>query len=324
MGAGAERPAWMAIWTSCGPAPTWTCCWTKTPGPAQEHRRRPGQPGRWRLRIARTRRAGEAAGDRRGASRIRRPGQPDHPAGDPAGTWPTGPPRCPASAPSIPRWPATWPGAAARESQDDLVRDRNRRAGARHRARLCPTRTRRAVRNGRNDANLTRRKDPIRPAGPATPRGRDSPSWLPASTARRADTGPGRCTPGPAGNRIWSSRSTRSPPRTATTGSRPRGATPGSSSATCARSGMPPSCTGLVCPAARHAVADFEHNIPYEDGGRTCLCNGGPKCRHDHRLKRTPAGTSISSPTAPSGGPPRPAASTRPSPPATPFDPARE
>jgi hypothetical protein len=33
---------------------------------------------------------------------------------------------------------------------------------------------------------------------------------------------------------------------------------------------------------------DFEHNIPYEAGGRTCLCNGGPKCRHDHRLKQQP------------------------------------
>ena len=37
-------------------------------------------------------------------------------------------------------------------------------------------------------------------------------------------------------------------------------------------------CTGPGCrrPAAR---CDFEHNIPYEAGGRTCLCNGGPKCR---------------------------------------------
>jgi hypothetical protein len=34
--------------------------------------------------------------------------------------------------------------------------------------------------------------------------------------------------------------------------------------------------------------SDFEHNIPYEAGGRTCLCNGGPKCRHDHRLKQHP------------------------------------
>jgi Domain of unknown function (DUF222) len=46
-------------------------------------------------------------------------------------------------------------------------------------------------------------------------------------------------------------------------------------------------CTGPGCrrPAA---TCDFEHNTPYEAGGRTCLCNGGPKCRHDHRLKQHP------------------------------------
>jgi hypothetical protein len=46
-------------------------------------------------------------------------------------------------------------------------------------------------------------------------------------------------------------------------------------------------CTSPVCrrPAA---TSDFEHNIPYEAGGRTCLCNAGPKCRHDHRLKQQP------------------------------------
>jgi len=45
-------------------------------------------------------------------------------------------------------------------------------------------------------------------------------------------------------------------------------------------------CTAPVCrrPAA---TSDFEHNIPYEAGGRTCVCNGGPKCRHDHRLKQS-------------------------------------
>jgi hypothetical protein len=44
-------------------------------------------------------------------------------------------------------------------------------------------------------------------------------------------------------------------------------------------------CTSPVCrrPASH---CDFEHNIPYEAGGRTCLCNGGPKCRRDHRLKQ--------------------------------------
>ena len=46
-------------------------------------------------------------------------------------------------------------------------------------------------------------------------------------------------------------------------------------------------CTSLICrrPAAQ---CDHEHNTPYEAGGRTCLCNTGPKCRHDHRLKQHP------------------------------------
>jgi hypothetical protein len=45
-----------------------------------------------------------------------------------------------------------------------------------------------------------------------------------------------------------------------------------------------------VAPTCRRPAqqCDFEHNIPYEAGGRTCSCNGGPTCRHDHRLKQNP------------------------------------
>jgi hypothetical protein len=46
-------------------------------------------------------------------------------------------------------------------------------------------------------------------------------------------------------------------------------------------------CTSPVCRRLA-ATCDFEHNIPYEAGGRTCLCNTGPKCRHDHRVKQHP------------------------------------
>ena len=63
-------------------------------------------------------------------------------------------------------------------------------------------------------------------------------------------------------------------------------------------------CTGPGC-RRPSTSADFEHNIPYEAGGRTCLCNGNPNCRHDHRPSRTPAGTPNSSPPATSAGPPR-------------------
>ena len=54
-------------------------------------------------------------------------------------------------------------------------------------------------------------------------------------------------------------------------------------------------CTGPMCrrPSAR---ADFEHNTPYEQGGRSCLCNAGPKCRHEHRLKQDPRFT-VTQPT---------------------------
>jgi Domain of unknown function (DUF222) len=46
-------------------------------------------------------------------------------------------------------------------------------------------------------------------------------------------------------------------------------------------------CTSPVCrrPAAQ---CDLEHNTSYDAGGRTCLCNTGRKCRHDHRLKQHP------------------------------------
>ena len=55
-------------------------------------------------------------------------------------------------------------------------------------------------------------------------------------------------------------------------------------------------CTGPGCrrPAER---CDFEHNIPYEAGGRTCLCNGNPACRHDHRAKQDPGWNAEQLPT---------------------------
>ena len=46
-------------------------------------------------------------------------------------------------------------------------------------------------------------------------------------------------------------------------------------------------CTGPSC-RRPSTQADFEHNVPYAAGGRSCLCNGGPKCRFDHRLKQHP------------------------------------
>jgi hypothetical protein len=46
-------------------------------------------------------------------------------------------------------------------------------------------------------------------------------------------------------------------------------------------------CTSPVCRRLA-SQCDYEHNTPYEKGGRTCLCNADPKCRHDHQLKQHP------------------------------------
>ena len=46
-------------------------------------------------------------------------------------------------------------------------------------------------------------------------------------------------------------------------------------------------CTSPICrrPAAQ---CDHEHNTPTKQADARCLCNTGPKCRHDHRLKQHP------------------------------------
>ena len=43
-------------------------------------------------------------------------------------------------------------------------------------------------------------------------------------------------------------------------------------------------------PPCRRAAArcDFEHTIAFENGGLTCACNGGPRCRHHHHQKQHP------------------------------------
>ena len=51
-----------------------------------------------------------------------------------------------------------------------------------------------------------------------------------------------------------------------------------------------PACTA---PGCRHAATrcDLDHVTPYHHGGRTCECNLGPACRHDHQTKQTPGWT---------------------------------
>ena len=117
-----KRPAWRAPWTSCAPAPTWTCCSAPTPAPATRHRpgrHRPGRhrPGRHRPGRHRPGRPGRRrrpwpgqprAGLRRGRSRPGSPARSTSPSRwPPCSSWPTGPARSPASAPSTRGWPAT-------------------------------------------------------------------------------------------------------------------------------------------------------------------------------------------------------------------------
>jgi len=39
------------------------------------------------------------------------------------------------------------------------------------------------------------------------------------------------------------------------------------------------------------AQCDDDHTLAYDDGGKTCLCNLAPLCRHHHQVKQTPGWT---------------------------------
>jgi hypothetical protein len=46
-------------------------------------------------------------------------------------------------------------------------------------------------------------------------------------------------------------------------------------------------------PGCRRAATrcDLDHTVPYDQGGRTCTCNMGPRCRHHHQAKQAPGWT---------------------------------
>jgi hypothetical protein len=65
-------------------------------------------------------------------------------------------------------------------------------------------------------------------------------------------------------------------------------------------------CTQPTCVRVARSC-DFEHAVPWHKGGRTCACNGGCRCRRDHKIKQSP-GWNVSQPmpgyhrwTTPSG-----------------------
>ena len=225
----------------------------------------PGQAGRARGPDA----SPPSAGPATARTAVRRAGHPDRPAGH--RDRPGGPAR--RDRRDRPGRPVAGPRPGRRgraQPEDDLVRDRDRRARPRRRARLRPART--------QESPETRRTRPARTRP-------GSPSPRPAGTGRPAATAPGGCAPPDAGpDLIITLESLTTDPcdhRHQASGHDPgvrlkhliqvRHAT----------------CTSPVCrrPAAQ---CDVEHNTPYEAGGRTCRCNTGPKCRHDHRLKQHP------------------------------------
>ncbi len=44
-------------------------------------------------------------------------------------------------------------------------------------------------------------------------------------------------------------------------------------------------CTWPPCRRAARRC-DFEHAVPWDQGGRTCACNAGSRCRHHHHMKQ--------------------------------------
>ena len=273
----------------CGPGLTWTSCSAWTPGPsASRSRTVPARPRtrpspRTRADRAHGPGAGRAAG-RDDPARVRRPGHLDHPGGHLDRTGRTGPASWAGSGPSTLTWPGTWP-APRPATPVDLVRDRHRQPGARHRPRLRPA--------------ASRRRKPDGPDPPGGPRFTFTPADHPGPPGGygtwRFTTGQQdlliEIGPLPTGDcdHRWQARG-HDPGVMLRHLTEVRHAT----------------CTGPGCrrPAGR---CDFEHNVPYEAGGRTCLCNGGPKCRFDHRMKQDPRWNAEQLPsgevrwTAPSG-----------------------
>ena len=214
--------------------------------------------------------AAAATSARRRTGRVRRAGHPDRPAG-----YRDSPGR---SARRARRYGAHRPVAGPRpgrrgraEPENDLVRNGNRQRRARHRTWLRPART---------QPHQTRRTRPPGQTGfTFTPASRDGPPGGHGTWRLR--------TPGPGPDLIITLESLTTDP--CDHRHQANGHDPGVTlkHLTQVRHAT---CTSPICrrPAAQ---CDVEHNTPYETGGRTCLCNTGPKCRHDHRLKQHPKWT---------------------------------
>ena len=264
--ASCARPGWRAAWTSCAPAPSSTWSSARTPAPAP--RRPPAATGHDGAAGAGpapdTGPAGGAAGGFAGRVTLTVPlgtaaGRADRP-GELSGL---GRPGRPLAGPRPPPRRRAEPG-------HDLVRHGDRRARATPSGTAAP---------GPNPKATANAQAPVRRTEPGftfTPASRDGP---------------------PGGYGTWRLRVPGGGPDlivaidTLDTHDcehryEARGHDPGVRLRHLSQV-RHATCTSPVCRRPAR-TCDFEHNMPYEAGGRTCLCNGGPKCRHDHRLKQQP------------------------------------
>ena len=273
-----------------GPALTWTCCWARIPGPARTLAAGTAAPSRAAPQAADREAAGGSGRSGRFPGRRQAAGAaPGGFAGRVTLTVPL------ATLTDLAGRPGEIPGIGPVDPA--LARDLARAAAQNPGTTWCVTVT---DEHGHAIGHGCARPEPSshrKRAGPAPPGGhgnRDGPEFT--FTGAAAGTGAGGPGP-PGGYGTWRLRTpgpgpdllvTLDPITTGPCDHRfeARGHDPGVKLRHLAEV-RHATCTAPVCrrPAA---TCDFEHNIPYEAGGRSCLCNGGPKCRHDHRLKQHP------------------------------------
>ena len=274
------RPGWTAGWTRCGRVLTWTSCSGWTPGRSAAARTAPPQP------------QAPATGHRpRPQPRAPVPVQALAPApgGPLAGMIPPGF----AGQVTLTVPEATVTGRADRPGDlsgigpvdPDLARDLAQAAARNPRSTWCVTVTdSQGHAIGHGCARPAKRRKPDGPDPPGGPRFTFTPTDHPGPPGGygtwRFTTGQQdlliEIGPIPTGDcdHRWQAR----------------GHDPGVDAAAPDRGPATPRAPGPAAGGPRPAArCDFEHNVPYEAGGRTCLCNGGPKCRPRPPAQAAPA-----------------------------------
>ena len=196
-----------------------------------------------------------------------------------------------------------------------LARDLATAAAANPKSTWCVTVT---DEHGHADRARLRHDPNPRTTGNARGQGRrGSPSPRPAGTGRPAATEPGGCTPPAMGRTCWSP-STRSPRRTATTGLKAGAMIRALSSGTCPRSGTPPVLARSAGGPPPNATTSTTRHTKRADAPASVMAAQSAVTTTGSSSTRS--GRSTSSPTEPSGGPPRPGVPTPPNPRGTPYE----